>query len=92
MAKIIALACSAALPTIGSKITLMKATGMFQATDAPCEIQQLFKQRCLADASTIIRRQKRDHTRTHALQGLHNHQSKILSGNQYSGNLRTYIF
>lgn len=35
MANIIALACSAALPTIGSKITLIKATGRFNESDAP---------------------------------------------------------
>jgi hypothetical protein len=35
MANIIALACSAALPTIGSKITLIKDTGRFNESDAP---------------------------------------------------------
>lgn len=39
MANIIALACSAALPTIGSKITLINAIGMFNATDAPYKKQ-----------------------------------------------------
>lgn len=38
MANIIALACSAALPTIGSKITLINATGKFHATDAPYKL------------------------------------------------------
>lgn len=37
MANMIALACSAAFPTIGSKMTLMKAIGMFHAAEAPCE-------------------------------------------------------
>jgi hypothetical protein len=36
MANIMALACSAAFPTIGSRITLMKATGKFNDSDAPC--------------------------------------------------------
>lgn len=36
IANIIALACSAAFPTIGSKITLINETGIFHATDAPC--------------------------------------------------------
>ena len=35
MANMIAPACSAAFPTIGSKMTLIKAIGMFQETDAP---------------------------------------------------------
>lgn len=35
IANMIALACSAAFPTIGSKITLIKATGMFNESDAP---------------------------------------------------------
>lgn len=39
MANIMALACSAAFPTIGSKITLIKETGILHATEAPCEIQ-----------------------------------------------------
>lgn len=36
MANIMALACSAAFPTIGSKITLIKATDMLIASEAPC--------------------------------------------------------
>jgi hypothetical protein len=36
MANIMALACSAAFPTIGSRITLIKATGKFNDSDAPC--------------------------------------------------------
>ena len=36
MANIMALACSAAFPTIGSRITLIKATGKFNESDAPC--------------------------------------------------------
>lgn len=39
MANIIALACSAAFPTIGSKITLIKTTEIFHATDAPYKIK-----------------------------------------------------
>lgn len=35
MANIIALACSAAFPTIGSKITLINEIGMFHEADAP---------------------------------------------------------
>lgn len=35
MANMIALACSAAFPTIGSRMTLMKATGIFNESDAP---------------------------------------------------------
>lgn len=35
MANMIALACSAAFPTIGNKITLIKATGKFNDSDAP---------------------------------------------------------
>lgn len=35
MANIIALACSAAFPTIGSKITLINEIGMFHESDAP---------------------------------------------------------
>lgn len=35
MANIIALACSAAFPTIGSKITLINEIGMFHVADAP---------------------------------------------------------
>lgn len=35
MANIIALACSAAFPTIGSKMTLIKAIGRFNASEAP---------------------------------------------------------
>lgn len=35
MANIIAPACSAAFPTMGSKITLMNAIGIFIAIDAP---------------------------------------------------------
>jgi len=31
-----ALACSAALPTIGSKMTEIKATDIFNDSDAPC--------------------------------------------------------
>lgn len=37
MANMIALACSAAFPTIGSKMTLMNATGMLKESDAPCK-------------------------------------------------------
>lgn len=37
MANMIALACSAAFPTIGSKITLINAIGIFHVTDAPYE-------------------------------------------------------
>ena len=37
MANIIALACSAAFPTIGSKITLINASGKFHAIDVPCK-------------------------------------------------------
>ena len=33
----IALACSAALPTIGSKMTEIKATDIFNDSDAPCK-------------------------------------------------------
>jgi hypothetical protein len=36
MANMMALACSAAFPTIGSRITLIKATGKFNESDAPC--------------------------------------------------------
>jgi hypothetical protein len=36
MANIMALACSAAFPTIGSRITLIKASGMFNDSEAPC--------------------------------------------------------
>lgn len=43
IANIIALACSAAFPTIGSKITLIKETGMFIDTDAPCKIGNLLR-------------------------------------------------
>lgn len=39
MANMIALACSAALPTIGSKITLINAIGIFSAMDAPYKRQ-----------------------------------------------------
>lgn len=35
IANMIALACSAAFPTIGSKMTLIKDTGMFIESDAP---------------------------------------------------------
>ena len=35
MANMIALACSAAFPTIGSRMTLIKDTGMFNESDAP---------------------------------------------------------
>ena len=35
MANIIALACSAAFPIMGSKITLINAIGTFHASDAP---------------------------------------------------------
>ena len=35
MANMIALACSAALPTIGSKMTLIKAIDVFNDSDAP---------------------------------------------------------
>lgn len=42
MANIIAPACSAAFPTIGSKITLINATGIFKAVDAPCRKQQSY--------------------------------------------------
>lgn len=40
MANIIALACSAALPTIGSKMTLTKDTDTFKESDAPCKANQ----------------------------------------------------
>jgi hypothetical protein len=36
IANIMALACSAAFPTIGSRITLIKATGKLNDSDAPC--------------------------------------------------------
>jgi hypothetical protein len=36
MANMMALACSAAFPTIGSRITLIKATGKFNDSEAPC--------------------------------------------------------
>lgn len=36
MANMMPLACSAAFPTIGRRITLINATGIFNATDAPC--------------------------------------------------------
>lgn len=35
MANMIALACSVAFPTIGSKTTLINTTGMFMESDAP---------------------------------------------------------
>lgn len=35
-ANMIALACSAAFPTIGSKMTLIKATDIFNDSEAPC--------------------------------------------------------
>lgn len=35
MANMIALACSAAFPTIGSRMTLIKATGIFNESEAP---------------------------------------------------------
>lgn len=35
-ANIMALVCSAALPTIGKMITLMNAMGTFHAVEAPC--------------------------------------------------------
>lgn len=35
IANMIALACSAAFPTIGSKMTLIKDIGMFNESDAP---------------------------------------------------------
>jgi hypothetical protein len=35
IANIIALACSAALPTIGSRMTLINAIGMLTDSDAP---------------------------------------------------------
>lgn len=35
MANIIALACSAAFPTIGNRMTLIKAIGRFSASEAP---------------------------------------------------------
>lgn len=37
-ANMTALACPAEFPTTGSKTTLMNATGMFQALEAPCKI------------------------------------------------------
>lgn len=40
MAKMIALACSAAFPTSGSNTTLINATGIFHAVDAPCETDE----------------------------------------------------
>jgi hypothetical protein len=36
IANIMVLACSAAFPTIGSRITLIKATGKLNDSDAPC--------------------------------------------------------
>ena len=36
MANMMALACSAALPTMGRRMTLIKGTGIFHATEAPC--------------------------------------------------------
>jgi len=46
MANIIALACSAAFPTNGSNMTLINATGISHAVDAPWktvyQIQNLF--------------------------------------------------
>lgn len=35
MANMMALACSAAFPTIGRRMTLIKATGIFNDSDAP---------------------------------------------------------
>lgn len=35
MANMIALACSVAFPTIGSKTTLINTTGVFMESDAP---------------------------------------------------------
>lgn len=40
MANVIALACSAAFPTTGSKTTLIKAMGIFNASEAPCKIKK----------------------------------------------------
>lgn len=42
IANIIALACSAAFPPIGSKITLIKDTSMFIDTDAPYKKENWF--------------------------------------------------
>lgn len=42
MANMMAPACSAAFPTIGSRITLMNATGMFMATDAPWNCYEIY--------------------------------------------------
>jgi len=54
----IALACSAAFPTIGSKMTLIKATDIFNDSDAPCnrpETQDAYGSTRNSSMSTRIR-------------------------------------